>query len=53
MRESMITRKVGGFDVTAVSAKRQGREVPQSLQVEYRRGGIWKTQSGAGLMTAP
>ena len=42
--ESTTTRKAGGLDFTAIGGKRQGREVPQSLRVESRRGGIWKTQ---------
>jgi len=36
--ESTTTRKAGRWDFTAVSGKKQGREVPQSLRV-------WKTQS--------
>jgi len=49
--ESSTTRTAGGFDFTALGAKRRGREGPQLLQVETmdsraksRRGGIWKTQ---------
>jgi hypothetical protein len=46
--ESTTTRTAGGLDFTAISGKRQGREVPQSLRVEpgakSRHGGIWKTQ---------
>lgn len=42
--ESTTTRKAAGLDFTAIGAKRQGREVPQSLPVESHRGGIWKTQ---------
>jgi hypothetical protein len=29
---------------TIIGGKRQGREVPQSVGVEPRLGGIWKTQ---------
>jgi len=48
--ESTTTRKAGGLDFTAVGGKRQGREVPQSLRVESRLGGIWKTQSSPAAL---
>jgi len=48
--ESTTTRKAGGLDFTAIGAKRQGREVPQSLKTTRCEPGakhpVWKTQSG-------
>jgi len=50
---STTTRTAGGLDLpasggfTARGAKRQGREVPQSLRVKPAAGqSVWKTQSG-------
>jgi hypothetical protein len=40
--ESTNTRTVGGLDFTAICGKRQGREVPQSLQVtRWNRGFVY------------
>jgi len=42
---STTTRKAGGLDFTAISGKRQGREVPQSLWVKPGASHpVWKTQ---------
>ena len=48
--ESTTTRKAGGVDFTAIGAKRQGREVPQSLRVEPgAKHPVWKTQSNISI----
>jgi hypothetical protein len=44
--ESTTTRIAGVLDFTAIGGKRQGREVPQSLQVKPgAKHPVWKTQS--------
>jgi excinuclease ABC subunit C len=52
--ESTTTRKAGGLDFTAIGAKRQGREVPQSLKTTRVEPGakhpVWKTQSIPDLL---
>jgi len=46
--ESTTTSKAGGFDFTARGGKRQGREVPQALQVEPgAQYLVWETDSFA------
>ena len=43
--ESTTSRKAGGLDFTAISGKRQGREVPLSLRVKPGASHpVWKTQ---------
>jgi hypothetical protein len=48
--ESTTTRIAGGLDFTAIGGKRQGREVPPSLQVKPgAKHPVWKTQSSSDL----
>jgi len=45
LSEPTTTRAAGGLDFSARGAKRQGREVPQSLRVEPgAKHPVWKTQ---------
>ena len=55
--ESATTRKAGGLDFTASGAKRQGREMPQSLKTTRWKPGalhpVWKAQSSSLSRTTP